>query len=418
MIYFWLWILAPVIAMLLAVVWLKPGPHDFWLLALFLIISELVSLLFGWLGYRLARRRPYASVHLKIASTYTLGLGVMLINLLMASVLMFISPHDLALLSVLVVFSSLVAIGFGSFVARSITRDLDHLVAAAQKVAGGDLTIQVEAQSGDEVELLAKTFNQMVRQLDEAEQRERDATEARRTLIAGISHDLRAPLTSMQAMVEAIEDGVIAEPVEVQRYLRLVRIEVQNLSQLAGDLFELTQMNDNATTWDVQPGSLRDLISDTIGAMQIVAKDKGVELTGSVDPDVDPVLMNTQRMQRALYNLLENGIRHTSAGGTVSVSAHLLRQEQAVQVEVVDTGYGIPPSELDTIFEPYRRGSGTVDQHHSHVHATEGAGLGLAIARGIIEAHGGRIGVESRLGEGSRFAFVLPHAATEQVLSA
>ena len=204
----------------------------------------------GGLGYRLARRRPFASVHLKIGLTYTLGLGVMLINLLMASVLMFISPHDLALLSVLVVFSTLVALGFGSFVARSMTGDLDQLVAAAESVAAGDLTAQAEVRSGDEVEMLADTFNRMVRQLDAAEQREREAGEARRTLISGISHDLRAPLTSMLAMVEAIEDGVITEPEEVQRYLRLMRIEVQDLSQLAGDLFELTQLGDRTVTWD------------------------------------------------------------------------------------------------------------------------------------------------------------------------
>ena len=212
----------------------------------------------------------------------------------------------------------------------------------------------------------------------------------------------------MLAMVEAIEDGVITEPDEVQRYLRLMRIEVQDLSQLAGDLFELTQLGDRTVTWEVRPGSLRDLISDTLGAMQMVARDQGVILTGNVDPEVDPVLMNTRRMQRALYNLLDNGIRHTPAGGSVAVSARPLTQGHAVRVEVTDTGFGIPPTELETIFEPYQQGRS--EHGHGHGHGEGGAGLGLAIARGIIEAHGGSIGVESRLGEGSRFAFVLPRA--------
>ena len=192
MIFFLLWILAPAIALLLALVWLNPTSEDMWLLAGILVVSELASLLLGWLGYRLARLRPFASVHLKIGLTYFLGLGVMLINVLMASVLMFISPHDLALLSVLVIFSSLVALGFGSFVARAMTRDLDQLVDAAKHVAAGELTAQAEVHSGDEVELLAGTFNHMVRQLAAAERREREAGEARHTLIAGISHDLRA----------------------------------------------------------------------------------------------------------------------------------------------------------------------------------------------------------------------------------
>jgi signal transduction histidine kinase len=255
----------------------------------------------------------------------------------------------------------------------------------------------------------------MVRQLDEAEKREREGATARRTLIAGISHDLRAPLTSMQAMVEAIEDGVISDPAEVKRYLRLMRLEVQDLSQLAGDLFELTQLGDRDVTWEVEPGSLRDLISDTLGAMQIVARDQGVVLTGNVDPDVDPVLMNTRRMQRALYNLLDNGIRHTPAGGSVSVAAWPLTQQRAVHVEVADTGFGIPESDLQTIFEPYRQVRTTTG--HGHGHEGGGAGLGLAIAAGIIEAHGGTIGVESRLGEGSRFAFVLPQASDDRPLS-
>ena len=417
MVFFLLWILAPVIALLLAILWLQPGPEDFWLLAAILVASELASLALGGLGYRLARRRPFGSVHLKIGLTYSLGLGVMLINLLMASVLMFISPHDLALLSVLVVFSTLVALGFGSFVARSMTGDLDQLVAAAEKVAAGDLTAQAQVRSGDEVEMLADTFNRMVRRLDEAEKREREAAEARRTLIAGISHDLRAPLTSMLAMVEAIEDGVIKDPAEVQRYLRLMRLEVQDLSQLAGDLFELTQLGDRQVTWQVEPGSLRDLISDTLGAMQMVARDKGIVLSGTVDPEVDPVLMNTRRMQRALYNLLDNGIRHTPAGGSVSVSAWPLAREQAVRVVVADTGFGIPASEIDTIFEPYQQGRSARAHGHGHGHADGGAGLGLAIARGIIEAHGGAIGVESRMGEGSRFVFVLPRAVTERPFS-
>ena len=411
MLFFLLWILAPVIALLLALVWLKPTTDDLLLLAGILVASELASLLLGRLGYHLAQRKPFASVHLKIGLTYTLGLGVMLINLLMASVLMFISPHDLALLSMLVVFSSLVALGFGSFVAHSMTRDLDQLVDTVKRVAARDLTAQAEVHSGDEVELLAKTFNHMVRQLDTAERCERESSKDRRILIAGISHDLRAPLTSMLAMVEAIEDGIITEPEEVRRYLRLMRIAVQDLSQLAGDLFELTQLGDRAVTWTVEPGSLRDLISDTLGAMQMVARERGVVLRGSVDPEVDPVLMNTQRMQRALYNLLDNGIRHTPAGGSVSILARPLTRGRAVRVEVVDTGDGIPPTEIGPIVEPYQ------PVRRSHGRDDRRAGLGLAIARGIIEAHGGRIGVESRLGEGSRFSFVLPRTAAGQSLS-
>ena len=168
------------------------------------------------------------------------------------------------------------------------------------------------------------------------------------------------------------------------------------------DLFELTQIDAGALNWTREPSSLRDLISDTLESMQAQASAKGVTLSGSVDPGVDPVVMNSLKVQRVLYNLVQNAIRHTPSGGQVSVTAQACEGGTAAAVEIADSGEGIAPVDLPHIFEPFYRSD------RSRVRDGSGAGLGLAIARGIVEAHGGRIEAASEIGRGSRFRFTLP----------
>ena len=417
MIFVLFWIIAPVIALTLASVWLGASFSDLQLLAEILIVSEIVSLALGWGIYRLSQQRRFASVHLKIALTFALGLGVTMLNIVFVSTQMFINKHDSTLLLILLAFAALVALGFGQLMARSITRGLGQLAASAEKIARGDLRERARVDSGDEVERVADAFNRMVEQLDAAQAREKEIENARRTLVAAVSHDLRTPLTSMRAMLEAINDGVVTDGSEVRRYLALTQSEIQNLSRLVDDLFELTQLDAGVPTWTKEPGSLRDLISDTLEAMRAQAAEKNITLSGEVDPKIDPVPMNAPKIQRVLSNLLQNAIRHTPAGGAVRVSAHLFENGKQVQVKISDTGDGIAEADLGKIFEPFYRG----EKSRSRIPSTaplrgssaqgadsSGSGLGLAIAKGFVEAHGGSIGVESRVGAGSKFWFTLP----------
>ncbi len=402
MLFILLWLLAPLITLALTMLILGAAITDLQLLAQILFASEALTLALGFVAYRVVQRGRRASVNLKIALTFALGLGITFLNILFVSIPMFISKQDTALLSILLVFAALVALGFGQVMARSITGGLRQLADAAEKIAAGDLSARARVDSGDEVEMLAASFNQMVARLSALQQREKEMEAARRSLVAAVSHDLRTPLTSLRAMIEAINDGVVADDAGVKNYLWLAQNEIQNLSRLVDDLFELTQMDGGGAAFVKEPGSLRDLISDTLESMRAQAHARGVEISGAVAPEVDPVPMHAFKLQRVLFNLLQNALRHTPRGGNVRVTAELRDAGAQVRVQVQDSGEGIAADDLPRVFAPFYRGD------KSRARDSGGAGLGLAIARGFIEAHQGTIGVESRVGEGSAFWFTLP----------
>jgi signal transduction histidine kinase len=176
-----------------------------------------------------------------------------------------------------------------------------------------------------------------------------------------------------------------------------------NLGRLVDDLFEFVQIDAGALRVNMEPASLRDLISDTFASFRPQAERRGVRLVGEVSSEVDPVLMDPPRLQRVLHNLVSNALRHTPAGGIILLWAE--PQGEMAQVEVTDTGEGIESADLPHVFERSFRGEGSVAR--SKAEGVPGAGLGLAIRRGLVEAHGGELGVESEIGEGTRFYFTL-----------
>ena len=222
----------------------------------------------------------------------------------------------------------------------------------------------------------------------------------RRDLIAWVSHDLQTPLASIRAIVEALADGVVDDPETAQRYLRTAQKDIGALSLLIDDLFQMAQIDAGGLSLDLEANSISDIISDTSESFSELAQRKGVRLEGSAEDGVDPVVMDAPRIGRVLNNLVRNAIRHTPENGQVKVCAW--KQEKGVLVEVIDNGEGIGSEELPVVFDRFYR------SEKSRSRDTGRAGLGLAIARGIVEAHGGRIDVESSLGEGTRFWFTLP----------
>jgi signal transduction histidine kinase len=204
----------------------------------------------------------------------------------------------------------------------------------------------------------------------------------------------------MRAILEALSDGVVDEPEMVNRYLNTAQRDVRSLSVLIDDLFQMAQLDAGGFPLNRAQASLNDLISDTLETFSELAYRESITLEGRVESNVDPVFMDTQAIGRVLNNLISNSLRHTSTGGKIYVSAR--RTAKGVETTVSDTGEGIRVEDIPNIFERFYRGE------KSRNRGTGGAGLGLAIARGIVRAHGGDIRVESELGKGTRFIFHLP----------
>lgn len=400
----------------IAVATLRPPTSEVLLLSLYLLGSGGLSLAIGYVGLALLRRSGIGGLRLRLAYGQALVLLVAFVNIVVTALLMFISDHDLALLGLLLLYAALMSVFFALALADEIGGGVRAVAAAARQMAAGDLGARATVGTRDELGALSAAFNAMAEQLQSAAERQREAEAARRYLVAAVSHDLRTPLASIRAMVEAITDGVVVDEATVARYMQTIGAEVERLRLLINDLFELSQIDAGALELRFERGSLHDLISDTLRFFGAEAEQRAVHLAGSVHTALPPVLMDGARVQRVLDNLVGNALRHTPAGGTVEIRADVLRTAETVvqgneaaeaavvQVTVQDSGEGIPPHELPNIFQPFYRGDAARSR-------SAGGGLGLTIARGIVELHGGRLWVESAPGRGAAFHFSLPAQA-------
>jgi signal transduction histidine kinase len=229
----------------------------------------------------------------------------------------------------------------------------------------------------------------MAERLEQAFHRERALEASRRELISAVSHDLRTPLATTRAMVEALADGVVTDRDDVQRYLRLILQETQHLSRLIDDLFELSQIDSGALRLHCMPIDVAELVAETVAAYQAPAAEHAVRLEEAVVSarvEADP-----ERLQRVLRNLLDNALHHTPPGGTIEVRAGSHDHTVEVSVSVSDSGPGVAADELERIFDRFYRSERSRRRDEG---VSSGAGLGLAIARGLIQAHRGRIWAE------------------------
>jgi signal transduction histidine kinase len=227
------------------------------------------------------------------------------------------------------------------------------------------------------------------------ERMRRQVEDARRGLVAAASHDLRTPLASLRLLVEAVDDGVAGE--DRDRYLGEIRTHVAVLSDLIDDLFELSRIEAGDISWTMRRVELGDLIGDTVAAFRTSAEERGVHLAAELPGEEVVAEADAEKVQRVLYNLIQNAIRHTPADGSVTVRAKGGPGE--VEVEVADSGEGIPAGQNERVFDAFYRGDSARDG--------DGAGLGLAISRAIVEAHGGRIWLEDAH-PGTKVRFTLP----------
>lgn len=397
------WLVAALLLLILAIPMLNPPQRDIFSLLMMMGIIGSLSIVVSYSLYRMGWLNRFRSLRYALIGISILTITIALLNAWLLARQMFIEYHDLTLNFILLLFAGWTAIGCGYFIGSGLTERIMIVSDGAKRLAAGDLSVRVPAQGNDELATLAMMFNTMAARLQESAA-ERDRMEqARRDLIAWASHDLRTPLASLRLVVDAMIDNVADDESTRQRYLKTAQLEINNLNGLISDLFELSQLDTGHIDLKIERTSLSDLLSDTLSALRTLAEQRGVKLEGHVDNSIDPVEIDPEKIQRVLYNLLVNAIRHTPSGGEIHVSA--ARKDDSIIVKIRDTGEGIPPEDLPRIFDRFYRGEQARTRDLS---GQRGAGLGLAIARGLVEAHGGMISVESVVGKGTTFTIILP----------
>jgi two-component system sensor histidine kinase BaeS len=295
-------------------------------------------------------------------------------------------------LFVAVAIGLLIAVGLGFFLSRFITGPLSQLALSAQKVATGDFSQRVSGDSADEVGQLSRSFNSMAEQLEKKEK-------SRRQLFADIAHELRNPLTVIQGNLEAWRDGVIS-PTPDQ--IASVYDETVLASRLITDLRDLSLAEAGQLRLHTTAANLEELVSAGVSGMASRCLEKGVAVVTELQPGLPFVRIDADRIRQVLHNLLDNALRYTPAGSDIRIGAEL--DGDMVAVHVSDSGSGIAPEDLPHIFDHFHKSDSSGHRGYS------GAGIGLAVVKQLVDAHGGRVWVDSHPGKGTRFSFTLPRA--------
>ena len=353
--------------------------------ALLVAVGTLAAGVAAALALRLLR-----SVRLQLSGLALLAVALPLGGVLASGWVMFHMHDDAKILaaSSAAAFSAVVG---ALLLARWILRPLDELGAASRRLASGDLAARAPETGAREFVQMGESFNAMAASIERL-------FDARRELVAWASHDLRTPLASMRAMLEALEDG-LAQPDE---YLPLLHDRVRTLSTLVDGLTELTRIDAGVLADETQTTDVATVVSTCVRAFEPEAASKGIRLDVDIAPSPPPARCTRSHLERVLANLLTNALRHTPAGGAVEVT--VTSDERTVAIAVDDSGEGLDPEARQHMFDRFWRGESS--------RTTPGSGLGLAIARGLVEAHGGTIRPAESTNGGARIVVRLPAPAT------
>ncbi len=392
------------LGLLLAQLLMSPPAGDLRLLAAYLTVSGAATMGVGWLALRLADRAVGMPIRLKAFVGTAIGSGVALLNIVIVAQLMFVSMgHDFKLLVALIVFSAVVTLFFSLWVAGTIAERLETVTAGIKSLAGGDYESRIDVSGGDEVARLAEDVNVLAGRLEAAEEQRTALDRERTELTTAISHDLRTPLASVQAMIEALDDGVVGGSAEVKRYYATIRREVSRLSRMIDDLFELARMDAGGLKLELHPVSLEEVAAEVVDAMQAQAQQRGIALSLHTDDVQREIPLDGARIERVAANLVRNALEHTTLGGNVDVTVY--RENGWAALRVADDGEGIEAEAMARIWDRFYRAERSRQRPEG---SENGAGLGLAIVRGFVEAHGGTVEAESSPGQGTTFTVKLP----------
>jgi signal transduction histidine kinase len=373
------------------------APRDGVLMAAYLLACGAAVLAAVELLKRLRGRATSLARQLTVAVAVSIGLttaGVVAISLLM-----FISPHDGLVMAVLLLFAGSLGAYSVWALAGGTLADVRAVRDGLREVGRGSRDVEIRTGASDELAELAQAAGDMVAELAEREAQRDAADAARRDLVAAVSHDLRTPLTSLRLLSSAIEDELVDQETR-HRYVEQMSVHIRSLSALVEDLFELSRLEAGDIQWSMQQVQLDELVTETVEAMRPQALSKHVSVAASVPAGLAPARCDPERLQRVLFNLIQNAIYHTPADGSVTVLAEA-NGGGGVEVEVADTGDGIAADDRRRAFDAFYRGG------NGKARSGDGSGLGLAICRAIVEAHGGRIWF-AESATGTRVRFSLP----------
>jgi signal transduction histidine kinase len=346
------------------------------------------------------RRERLGGLRRQVLISGALIIGQLLVAVSLFAWLMLVSHMDVLFTVLAVVYASLLGLWAARALAGKVLQDVDAVRAGLTAVGKGSREVHIAAGGCDELSQLGRDVERMVALLREEESMRWAADSARRDLLAAVSHDLRTPLTSIQLLAEAIEDDIVDERT-LREYVSRLATHVRALSALIDDLFELSRLEAGEIQWTMEQVAIADLLEETVDAMRPQAEAGEVAVSIDVEGSPGYARANPEQIQRVLFNLLQNAIRHTPADGSITVRA--APREAEVEIEVADTGEGIDPGDRESVFGAFIQGRGR------EARTNGSAGLGLAIARAIVEAHGGRIWLADAP-VGTRVLFSLPLA--------
>ncbi len=397
-------VIATAIAVAITQTMLAPPRGDLIELGLYLFVSGAASMAAGAAVISLLDRRFGLTLIGRFVAVALVTCAVLVVNILVLARLMFISTdHDLQVVLATAAFGAVVAVAFAGWAASTTTARIARINDGIRALVSGDRGIVAIVDGTDEVAALAQDLNMLAARLGEAEAERAQLDAERRELTSAISHDLRTPLSTIRAMVDALEDGVVNEPTEMRRYFATIRRDVERLNRMIDDLFELAQIDAGAIVLRRQSISVDEVVSEVVDAMRARAERAGIAIEFRVESQPLPVEADGDRLERAIANLLRNALEHTPRGGSVTVSVK--PADDRVVVDVSDTGDGIDHDDLPHVWTRFYRGERSRTRNDT---TADGVGLGLAITKGIVELHGGTVGVRSVRGQGASFEVALP----------
>jgi signal transduction histidine kinase len=386
-----------------AITWLTYGRHAALLTAVTLGPIGLVTVAATTLLLR--RRAALGGIRRQFSVAAALVLAQLLAAVALFSALMLVSGHDAFFASLVADFAAAVGLWAARALARPMLDDIEQLREAVTRIGHGARTLDIDVGGDDELALIAGDIDRMARQMG-ADERARTAAEtAHRDLLAAVSHDLRTPITSLRLLADALDDDLVDEATR-REYVSRIGTHVRALSALIDDLFELSRLQAGDVRWTMERVPLADLVHETVEAMRPQADARALTVEAQVADAAEFARANPEKIQRVLFNLIQNAIHNTPADGSITVKAQ--PSGDAVVVEVADSGVGIAPQDRDRVFEPFFQGG------DSAARSDGSAGLGLAISRAIVEAHGGRIWLVDAPA-GTRVRFSLPRAPASHV---